>query len=91
MWLVCAALLFTALLPAQSEKASLSGVIGDSTGAAVPGACVTGESLTTGVKTTTVTNETGSFYLALLPGEYRIEGLRFHARASPPPWSRSWR
>ena len=72
LWLLFAAVFLIGPLAAQSEKASVSGIIGDKTGAAVPDAQVTGENLATGVKTATVTNATGSFYLALLPGEYRI-------------------
>lgn len=70
---VFAGLAAAALLPAQSEKASISGMITDRSGAAIPEAQVAAENVDTSIKTTTVTNGAGVFYLTLVPGEYRIE------------------
>jgi hypothetical protein len=66
------ALLSTAQLLAQVERASVSGIISDKTGAAMPGARVGAENLSTGVKASTVTNGSGNYYLSLLPGDYKI-------------------
>ena len=67
-----AALASAAFLNAQSEKASVSGIISDKTGAAMAGALISVENLETGIKTTTVSNATGNYYVSVLPGEYKI-------------------
>ena len=74
LWVgVYAAILATAsFLSAQSEKASVSGIISDKTGAALPGAKVTVANLETGVRTSTVTNAAGNYYISVFPGEYRV-------------------
>ncbi len=68
--------LFAPAVYAQSEKASLSGLVNDKSGATVPEAQVVAENLATAVKTATKTNSTGGYYLLLLPGDYRIEASR---------------
>jgi outer membrane receptor protein involved in Fe transport len=52
---------------AQSSNGSISGVITDDSGAALPGVTVTATSTTTGVSRTAVTNATGNYQVALLP------------------------
>ncbi len=56
----------------QNERASISGVITDSSGAAVADAKVAARNLATAIETNTVTNSSGNYYLALLPGEYSV-------------------
>jgi Carboxypeptidase regulatory-like domain/TonB dependent receptor len=58
---------------AQVERASISGIITDKSNAALSGASVVVQELETGVKTSTVTNGSGNYYLSLLPGSYRLE------------------
>ena len=60
------------LLSAQVEQASVTGIISDKSGAAVPEAQVSAENLATGIKTATPTNASGNYYLTLVPGDYRI-------------------
>src|ERR1035441_3741479 len=69
---VLLALLPTAQLFAQVERASVSGIISDKTGAALAGARVDAESLSTGVRASTVSNGSGNYYLSLLPSDYKI-------------------
>ncbi len=57
---------------AQVERASVSGIISDKTGAPLANAQVTAENLATSVKTSTQTNGSGNLYLNLLPGDYRV-------------------
>src|SRR3954453_5936443 len=52
---------------AQSSNGSISGVVTDDTGAAVPGVTVTATNTATGVARTTVSNATGHYQIALLP------------------------
>ncbi|MFB3826927.1 MAG: carboxypeptidase regulatory-like domain-containing protein [Bryobacteraceae bacterium] len=74
--IVAAGLAAAACLNAQSERASLSGIITDATGAALPEARVAIENLATSIRTVTATNAAGAFYAGLLPGEYRVEVSR---------------
>lgn len=65
----------------QGERATLTGTIADSSGAAVPGATVTTRNTATGVTTRTVSNASGLYSLpALPPGAYSLrvekEGFR---------------
>ncbi len=69
--LAAATLLAPALL-AQVERASVSGIVSDRSGAPVPGAKIEALNLETGVNTATVTNSSGNYYMTLLPGDYRI-------------------
>ena len=69
---------------AQST-AQVSGVVKDQTGAVLPGVEVTTTQTETGLKRSTVTNETGSYVLTNLPiGPYRLEaslpGFRTYAQ-----------
>lgn len=63
---------FSAVLYAQQEKAGITGVVTDISGAAVPGANVVAVNATTEVETPTVTNSSGYYYLSLLPGDYSL-------------------
>ncbi len=57
----------------QSSFATLSGTIGDSTGALIPGVSVTATNNATGVVSTVVSNDTGSYSIvSLLPGVYKV-------------------
>jgi hypothetical protein len=70
------AALFTcaAALLAQSNVASLTGIVTDSTGAVHTSAAVTITNMGTGIVTKTVTNEQGIFLApSLQPGVYRVE------------------
>ena len=65
------------------STAQVSGGVKDQTGAVLPGAEVTMTQTETGLKRTTVTDETGSYSLPNLPiGPYRLEaslpGFRLH-------------
>src|SRR5436305_4625836 len=54
--------------------AQISGSVQDQSGAVLPGVEVTATQTETGVRRTTVTNETGSYVLPNLPlGQYRLE------------------
>src|SRR5262249_30786515 len=52
---------------AQGSSALVEGTVKDSTGAAVAGASVTLESTDTGLRRTTVTKASGSYFMSLLP------------------------
>src|SRR2546430_3396145 len=68
--LVC--LLFsTAVFAQEGINASLSGTVSDSSGALVPGVEVTAKNTATGVTSTAITNETGTYrFPSLQPGAY---------------------
>jgi hypothetical protein len=67
-------LLHPALCFAQSEAASLAGVINDPKGALVPGAEVTAKRTETNTAITTKTNGSGVFaFPSLQPGHYRVQ------------------
>lgn len=58
---------------AQQYLATISGTVTDSTGAVIPGAQVTAENADTHFKTTTVSNQTGSYVTPFLtPGTYSV-------------------
>ena len=57
---------------AQQEKAAVTGIVADSTGAAIAGARIVATGTATGVETPTVTNSSGYYYLSLLPGDYTL-------------------
>ena len=68
---------------AQGGNASVSGFVQDPTRALIPGATVTATNTQTGVVSTTITNESGTYnILSLLPGTYRLSatlsGFRPH-------------
>src|SRR5438094_1872747 len=58
---------------AQSTNATVSGTVGDATGAVLPGVEVAATNNATGVGTTVVTNESGEYnFASLLPGVYKV-------------------
>src|SRR5690349_14984762 len=69
------ALLFltAALVQAQEYRASLLGVVTDSSGAAIAGAAIKVTNIASGVRSPTVTNGGGSYLVPyLLPGRYSL-------------------
>lgn len=84
-----ASLAAPAILAAQAFTGSISGLVTDPTGAAVPGVVVTVTDLQRNVSVKTITNDQG-FYLAssLAPGSYSVSaekaGFRRHALDSLP-------
>jgi len=68
-------LLFTAAaLYAQSGNSTISGLVKDSTGAALPGVSVVVRNVDTAVSFDSITNEEGLYRVgALVPGNYRVE------------------
>ena len=72
-WILIAALCGNAAIYAQSVLGTVSGQVSDSSGAVVPGATVTAESLSTGLSRSAVASDEGEYRIALLPaGEYRV-------------------
>ena len=72
---VAAALLTLTSMQAlgQSGNASLSGTVTDSAGALIPGVTITATNVATGVVSTAVSNETGTYNVpSLLPGAYTV-------------------
>src|SRR5436190_17135132 len=69
---VAACLLFAAAVFAQEGiNGTLSGTVSDATGALVPGVEVTAKNTATGVTSTAITNETGTYrFPSLQPGAY---------------------
>jgi carboxypeptidase family protein len=67
-------LLVPAALDAQSGNSTISGLVKDSTGAALPGVSVLIRNVETAVPFDTVSNEQGLYRVgALVPGSYRVE------------------
>jgi hypothetical protein len=68
-------LLFTSsALYAQSGNSTISGLVKDSSGAALPGVSVVVRNVETAVSFDSVTNEAGLYRVgALVPGNYRVE------------------
>jgi len=61
-------------LHSQDLRASLTGLVADSTGAVIPNATVTATNIDTQVASTTQTNAAGSYVLLfLIPGQYRVQ------------------
>src|SRR5262245_19782701 len=57
----------------QSSNASLGGTVSDAAKALIPGVTVTVTNVDTGVVSTAVTNETGTYSIpSLLPGVYKV-------------------
>ena len=66
-------LVISVSLLAQSSNATLGGTVADPTGALIPGVTVTATHGGTGIVSTVVTNETGSYqFAALQPGNYKV-------------------
>ncbi|MGH9839910.1 MAG: carboxypeptidase regulatory-like domain-containing protein, partial [Blastocatellia bacterium] len=83
LWLLSAAQ--GAVLYAQIGRASITGIVSDSSGAIVPGAAVTATQTGTRVTTATTTNEVGNYTISALPiGQYSISftkpGFKMHSR-----------
>src|SRR6478736_8757050 len=58
---------------AQSTNASVGGFVQDATQAFIPGVTVTATNTQTGVVTTAITNESGTYNIpSLLPGTYKL-------------------
>ena len=75
---VVSALVIAAALPAlvaaQSGSSTITGIVKDSTGGAIPGAQVTVVNEETNVSVDSVTNQEGAYRVgALVPGTYRVE------------------
>jgi hypothetical protein len=69
--------LFAAGLALGQEVAEVSGIVTDQSGAAVPGVQITLTQTETGVKRTTVTDNTGLYTVPNLPlGPYRLEATK---------------
>src|SRR5580765_2784471 len=74
MLMVAVFLLHVPLAFAQVDRATITGVVKDSTGGVVPGATVTVTNLATNLETHQQTTETGSYQVVNLnPGRYRID------------------
>jgi len=59
--------------PAQSQNATVSGIVTDSTSALIPGVTIKATNTQTGVVTTTISNEAGTYsFPSLQPGVYRV-------------------
>ena len=72
----------------QAAKATLTGMVTDPNGAAVPGATITATQTATGIRRQTVSNEEGLYVLTdLSPGEYEIraEAKGFLTKVSKVP------
>src|SRR2546428_5163425 len=58
---------------AQSSTATVSGTVSDSTGALIPGVSITATNTQTGIVTTVITNESGTYnFASLQPGVYNL-------------------
>ncbi|MCI0418476.1 MAG: carboxypeptidase-like regulatory domain-containing protein, partial [Acidobacteria bacterium] len=74
-----------AALYAQMGRASITGIVSDSSGAIVPGVAVTATQTGTQVTTETTTNDVGNYTISALPiGQYSISftkpGFKIHSR-----------
>src|SRR5207244_1479679 len=66
-------LCMSAHLFGQSSNASLSGTVSDAANALIPGVTITATNTDTGVVSTALTNETGTYNVpSLLPGLYKV-------------------
>jgi len=71
--LVLATLLCGGILLAQSSNATITGFVQDTTQANMPGVTVTATNTQTGIASTTLSNESGSYTIqSLLPGTYKL-------------------
>jgi len=65
--------ILAAILPAQLNRGTVTGLVTDPTGAAVPGARIVAKHLETNTTATTASTATGNYTLPALPiGDYRI-------------------
>jgi hypothetical protein len=66
-------LLLTTPAFSQSTNATVSGTVGDATGAVLPGVEITATNNATGVVATVISNEAGAYnFVSLLPGVYKV-------------------
>ena len=66
-------LVFANLAFAQNSNSSVSGFVQDTTKANIPGVTITATNTDTGVSTTVLTNDAGTYnFLSLLPGTYKL-------------------
>src|SRR5262249_30488608 len=66
-------LIFSAAALSQSINATVGGTVTDASGALIPGVMVTATNTATGVITTALTNDSGTYSLASLqPGSYKV-------------------
>ncbi|MGH9732972.1 MAG: carboxypeptidase regulatory-like domain-containing protein [Candidatus Acidiferrales bacterium] len=73
VWLCLIQLVFAGALLAQSNRASITGTVTDSSGAALPGVTIRTTNLDTAVVTTSLTNNDGIYsVLNLFPGRYSV-------------------
>src|SRR4051794_27450266 len=71
--LACGLVLALAPVLAQETRASLSGIVTDTSGSVVPGAAMALTNLDTGVALSTVSNDAGLYrFLFLNPGRYKL-------------------
>src|SRR5438876_5685191 len=57
----------------QTTNATLGGTVSDSTGALIPGVSITATNTQTGIVTTVITNESGTYnFASLQPGVYNL-------------------
>ena len=64
---------FTAQIFAQSSNATVSGTVSDSTGALIPGVTITATNTQTGIVSTVLSNESGTYdFASLQPGSYNL-------------------
>ena len=85
--LLAIALLLPVSAFAQTGAGSLTGIVGDQSGAAVPGAAVTATNQATNVNYTAVSNDAGNYTVTALPvGIYvvKAELSGFKTAATPP-------
>ena len=85
VYATCVLFFSAAMAFGQSQLASVSGAITDSSGSAIPGATITASNAATGLLKTAQTNETGYYSLRDLPiGSYTInveqQGFRTYSR-----------
>src|SRR5262245_31028600 len=73
-FIVFALCLMASLATAQVDRATLSGLVRDSSGGVLPGAQMSLTNLATGVKATVTTTGEGTFFAPdLAPGDYAVE------------------
>src|SRR5262245_9747109 len=71
-FLVCVLFASTALF-SQSSNGTISGTVADATGAVVPGTTITATNNATGVVSTVLSNNAGTYnFASLLPGTYKL-------------------
>src|SRR5437870_7102856 len=70
---VFSGLFLTVQLSAQSNNATVSGSVSDTSGALIPGVTITATNTQTGIVTTVLSNESGTYnFASLQPGVYNL-------------------